>query len=197
MVKAATYTYLQTLLFIGLSLSQRAVFSHCVALLICLCRDHRAVGVEYADASEHGAKVSSVYAKRLVVVSAGAFGSPAILQRSGIGASQLLKELDINQQVDLPGVGENYQGTQRTLGPNLIELKGVASDHNLGFATYFVPDSMATLDVFSGNLGEDALKSQYFSAQVYPALQPALTIHRLCGPMGRTWRWPTSYQVRP
>ena len=50
----------------------------------------------------------------LVVVSAGAFGSPAILQRSGIGARTLLKRLDINEQVDLPGVGENYQGTQRT-----------------------------------------------------------------------------------
>ncbi|KAF9489441.1 alcohol oxidase [Pleurotus eryngii] len=106
-----------------------------------IIKDHRAVGVEYTDASEHGAKVNSVYAKRLVVVSAGAFGSPAILQRSGIGAKQLLKELDISEQVDLPGVGENYQ------------------DHNLGFATYFVPDSAATLDVFNANLGEDELKS--------------------------------------
>lgn len=110
MVKAATYTYSQTLPFIGLSSSESAASSHCMVLLIHLCRDHRAVGVEYADASEHGAKVNSVYAKRLVVVSAGAFGSPAILQRSGIGARQLLKELDINEQVDLPGVGENYQG---------------------------------------------------------------------------------------
>ncbi|KAL4261270.1 GMC oxidoreductase family protein [Pleurotus pulmonarius] len=106
-----------------------------------IIKDHRAVGVEYADASEQGAKVNSVYAKRLVVVSAGAFGSPAILQRSGIGARTLLKKLDINEQVDLPGVGENYQ------------------DHNLGFATYFVPDSTPTLDIFSGNAGEDELKS--------------------------------------
>ncbi len=114
MVKAATYTYSQTLLFIGLLSSQRNVFSHSVTLLTYLSRDHRAIGVEYADATEHGSKVNSVYAKSLVVVSAGAFGSPAILQRSGIGARKLLKELDINEQVDLPGVGENYQGTQRT-----------------------------------------------------------------------------------
>ncbi|KDQ24410.1 hypothetical protein PLEOSDRAFT_1067243 [Pleurotus ostreatus PC15] len=106
-----------------------------------IIKEHRAIGVEYADSSDHSSKLNSVYAKKLVVVSAGAFGSPAILQRSGIGASQLLKKLDINEQVDLPGVGENYQ------------------DHNLGFATYFVPDCTETLDVFSGHLGEDELKS--------------------------------------
>lgn len=77
-------------------------------------RDGRASGVEYtndltlnssADRTVHVAK-----ATRLVVVSAGAFGSPAILERSGIGLSEILARLNIPQVVNLPGVGENYQG---------------------------------------------------------------------------------------
>lgn len=49
-------------------------------------------------------------ASKLVVVSAGAFGSPQILERSGIGAKRVLEEVGVKQLVDLPGVGENYQG---------------------------------------------------------------------------------------
>lgn len=50
------------------------------------------------------------YASRLVVVSAGALGSPAILERSGIGAPAILKKNEIKQIIDLPGVGQNYMG---------------------------------------------------------------------------------------
>ena len=45
----------------------------------------------------------------LVVVSAGAFGSPAVLMRSGIGAGDQLAELGIPIVLDLPGVGANLQ----------------------------------------------------------------------------------------
>ena len=54
-----------------------------------------------------------VRALRLVVVSGGAFGSPTILERSGIGAKSVLDRCGVQQIVNLPGVGENYQG-QRT-----------------------------------------------------------------------------------
>ena len=49
-------------------------------------------------------------ASKLVIVSAGAFGSPAILERSGIGAASVLNRNNVPVTVDLPGVGENYQG---------------------------------------------------------------------------------------
>lgn len=49
------------------------------------------------------------------MLSAGAFGSPAILERSGIGNAKLIRELGIESLVDLPGVGENYQGNELTL----------------------------------------------------------------------------------
>ncbi|HEV2066167.1 MAG TPA: GMC family oxidoreductase [Thermomicrobiales bacterium] len=44
-----------------------------------------------------------------VVMAAGAYGTPAILQRSGIGSAALLERLDIPVNVDLPGVGANLQ----------------------------------------------------------------------------------------
>jgi choline dehydrogenase len=44
-----------------------------------------------------------------VVLSAGAFNSPAILMRSGIGPRAVLDAADVPVIVDLPGVGENLQ----------------------------------------------------------------------------------------
>ncbi|KAI9460288.1 GMC oxidoreductase-domain-containing protein [Boletus coccyginus] len=68
----------------------------------------RAIGIEYT-ANGVGGPVTTAMAKKLVVVSAGAFGSPSILERSGIGSSSILERHDIPVVVDLPGVGENYQ----------------------------------------------------------------------------------------
>ena len=50
-------------------------------------------------------------ALRLVVFPAGAFGSPAILGRSGIGSKDVLTRNNIQQLVDLPRVGEHYMGS--------------------------------------------------------------------------------------
>lgn len=51
----------------------------------------------------------AVYAKHEVILSAGAIGSPQILQLSGIGPAALLNARGIEVQLDLPGVGENLQ----------------------------------------------------------------------------------------
>ncbi len=42
-----------------------------------------------------------------VVLAAGTYGTPAILQRSGVGAPALLRAAGIEPRVDLPGVGRN------------------------------------------------------------------------------------------
>lgn len=60
-------------------------------------------------AASEGAEVQVVGANREVILSAGAVGSPRILQLSGIGPASLLEKLDIPVLVDLPGVGSNYQ----------------------------------------------------------------------------------------
>ena len=73
-----------------------------------------AVGIEYLDdavSRPNGTtEISTARASKLVVVCGGAFGSPTILERSGIGSSELLKSKGVPVIVDLPGVGENYQG---------------------------------------------------------------------------------------
>ncbi|KAK1675845.1 GMC oxidoreductase [Colletotrichum godetiae] len=46
---------------------------------------------------------------RNVVLAAGAVHTPQLLQLSGIGPEKLLKSLDIDVVVDLPGVGANFQ----------------------------------------------------------------------------------------
>jgi choline dehydrogenase len=65
----------------------------------------RVTGVEVA----HRGRVAVVRAGREVVLAAGAYASPAILERSGIGQADRLRALGIDPVHDLPGVGENLQ----------------------------------------------------------------------------------------
>ena len=51
----------------------------------------------------------TIRARREVILSAGAIGSPQILMLSGIGAAQELKAKGIEPICDLPGVGKNLQ----------------------------------------------------------------------------------------
>jgi len=53
--------------------------------------------------------IETVSASREVILAAGAYGSPVILERSGIGQPERLKALGIEPIHDLPGVGENLQ----------------------------------------------------------------------------------------
>src|SRR4029077_4384743 len=62
-----------------------------------LIDDGRAVGVVLVSGEQ-------LYAKH-VVLSAGAYGSPAILMRSGIGPADELTSLGIDVVADVPGVG--------------------------------------------------------------------------------------------
>ncbi len=61
----------------------------------------RAVGVRYEQKGEK----QQAYARREVLLCGGAIASPQILQRSGIGNPELLKELGIEPIHALPGVG--------------------------------------------------------------------------------------------
>jgi choline dehydrogenase len=65
----------------------------------------RAVGVEYRQDGE----TRTARASREVILSAGAFFSPAILMRSGIGPAAELQKHGIPVVADVPGVGQNLQ----------------------------------------------------------------------------------------
>jgi choline dehydrogenase len=67
----------------------------------------RATGVELRPSA--GGAPHEVHATRGVVLAAGAVVSPALLQRSGIGAGAALHALGVQPLHDLPGVGENLQ----------------------------------------------------------------------------------------
>ena len=79
-----------------------------------LFRENRATGVAYTLNPllhpDGPRDTRTVRGKKLVLISAGAFGSPAILERSGIGSKDALERVGVKQRVELPGVGENYRG---------------------------------------------------------------------------------------
>ncbi|MBT6546087.1 MAG: FAD-binding protein, partial [Rhodobacteraceae bacterium] len=65
----------------------------------------RAVGVEFEQQGE----IKTAYAGAEVIVSAGAIGSPHLLQLSGIGSADLLARHAISIRADRPAVGSNLQ----------------------------------------------------------------------------------------
>ena len=70
-----------------------------------LFKDKKAIGVEY---SRHGKK-QTVFARREVILSAGAINSPQLLMLSGVGDSKALKDMGIAIIHDAPAVGQNLQ----------------------------------------------------------------------------------------
>ncbi|GKT74227.1 choline dehydrogenase [Colletotrichum tofieldiae] len=62
----------------------------------------RAAGVTLVDGTV-------LTARREVIISGGSLLSPAILENSGIGKTDILSAAGIEQLIDLPGVGENLQ----------------------------------------------------------------------------------------
>jgi choline dehydrogenase len=75
-----------------------------------LLESGRCVGVEY----ETGGQTHTPRAEREVILSAGAFNSPQLLQLSGIGAPADLEPHGITVRHALPGVGANLQDHQST-----------------------------------------------------------------------------------
>ena len=71
---------------------------------------------------ERGGERLQAKARSEVILSAGAVGTPQILQRSGIGPAEVLNPLGITPVLDLPGVGANLQDhlQQRAI----FEVKG-------------------------------------------------------------------------
>ncbi|KAH9904670.1 alcohol oxidase [Xylariomycetidae sp. FL2044] len=87
----------------------------------------RASGVTILNSpgDESGNTTKTIMTRKLIVLSAGALGSPQILERSGVGPRHVLDRAGIPIVSDLPGVGHDYQ------------------DHNMIVATY---DSNLTVE---------------------------------------------------
>ena len=66
-----------------------------------------AYGVQFVKRLGSRSVFREVYAKREVILSAGALNSPKLLMLSGIGPQEHLKDMGIEVLQDLPGVGKN------------------------------------------------------------------------------------------
>ncbi|EED11964.1 glucose dehydrogenase, putative [Talaromyces stipitatus ATCC 10500] len=81
----------------------------------------KAVGVEYLpktdspendESNKSGPPVQRVKARKLVIVSCGACGTPSVLERSGIGSPEILQRAGIPLVAEVPGVGYEYEDHQ-------------------------------------------------------------------------------------
>ncbi|KAM5342227.1 hypothetical protein ACJ41O_015258 [Fusarium nematophilum] len=89
----------------------------------------RAIGVEYTknlslQSSNNPAlhQKQVVKARRLVVASSGACGTPLVLERSGLGDPEVLKRAGVPLVAKLPGVGHEYQDHNATIFPYRTNL---------------------------------------------------------------------------
>ena len=78
-----------------------------------------------ASATRSAARCSEARVGREVVVSAGAINSPQLLELSGIGQPERLRELGIEVRHALPGVGENLRDHYAPRTRWLIGRKGI------------------------------------------------------------------------
>lgn len=95
----------------------------------------RAVGVEYTPNARFQPPEGpgphpkrAVKARKMVVVSAGACGTPLVLERSGLGDPEVLERAGVRLCVNLPGVGREYE--DHTLMP-IPYLSGLGPDETL------------------------------------------------------------------
>lgn len=108
-----------------------------------------ASGVEYLTPNK---QQRTILASREVVLSAGTFRTPLILERSGVGNPRLLKEHGIEPIVDLPGVGENLVDQSNT--PFMFRARDKLHGGNpyVSFAT--------AADVFGSRVSEVASETK-------------------------------------
>jgi len=90
----------------------------------------RAVGVEYTPNQEFQGvigliahPVKTVKARKLVVVTCGACGTPPVLERSGLGDSKILTRAGVPVVEELRGVGKDYQNHHLLLYPYKTSLE--------------------------------------------------------------------------
>ena len=113
------------------------------------------MGIEYVDDTVGRVKGITeplvARASRLVVLSAGAFGTPSILERSGIGSRDVLVRNNIEQLVDLPGVGEHFMGLyNRGISTQVMSYHNLL-DHNMNALPFVAREGAETMDeVFWG-----------------------------------------------
>ncbi|KAF9446588.1 GMC oxidoreductase [Macrolepiota fuliginosa MF-IS2] len=125
-----------------------------------------AEGVEY----EKDGQKFSVLARKEVVLAAGTFQTPQILELSGIGRRSLLDQHNIPLVVDLPGVGENYQEDH----PAILTVYELKPNHESFDALRINPNRAAEEEAKFNERREGMLTS-------FPGLYAFLPLEKLGG----------------
>lgn len=120
----SAHTYIHPLLQDGKHPNLHVLVEHKV-LRVLFDDEKRATGVELVQNPEFAASVQipistplaprKVTARKQVVLSSGACGTPMILERSGVGSPEILNRAEVPLLVDLPGVGHDYQDHHLTV----------------------------------------------------------------------------------
>lgn len=105
----AAHAYLHPRLGDGAHPNLHVVVESEVARII-LDNNKRASGIVYRSNSVSAiARDRAIKARKGVIVTCGTFGTPLVLERSGIGHANILKRAGVDLLVEIPGVGDGYQ----------------------------------------------------------------------------------------
>nr|CAD7438273.1 unnamed protein product [Timema bartmani]CAD7454021.1 unnamed protein product [Timema tahoe] len=159
-----------------------SINSHVTKILI-HPNNHTAYAVQFLDSNN---VTKTVYARKEIILSAGAIGSPHILLLSGVGPKEDLEKLDIEVLSDLP-VGKNLHNhvsmgfgfttndtateelTSETLSQFIINRTGPLASTGLTQTTLFmtsqyaeedVPDLQVFLDGYSASCSRTGLEAE-------------------------------------
>lgn len=120
--------------------------------------DNNAVGVEVIVDGEK--KIFK--ANKKIIICAGSMRSPGILERSGIGSGTLLADLGIDQVVENPNVGENFQTHSSPASIHTVDSSAYISATLHGFlksvATTPYPYDRSVTYRMSDSLGQGYLQ---------------------------------------
>ncbi|KAK4175132.1 putative GMC oxidoreductase [Triangularia setosa] len=110
----------------------------------------RAKGVRVVSSLD--GKIRNVYARKEVILAAGAVMTPHLLQVSGIGPAAALKAAGVKVKKDLPSVGANFQ-----------DHATIVMWFNLSTPTFPNPDSISTNATYNATVWEE-----YFTNKTGP-----------------------------
>ncbi|KAK0724266.1 alcohol oxidase [Lasiosphaeris hirsuta] len=143
----------------------------------------RAAGVEFSPNPEFEPQVPgvpsapsvarSVRARKMVVVSCGAIGTPLVLERSGVGSPDVLARAGVPVVAPLPGVGEGYQDHELMVYTYRTNLEASETLDALAGGRLDVGALIAGNDKFLGWNGQDITSKLRPSAAAVAALGPA------------------------
>lgn len=123
----------------------------------------RATGVEFrpnpqlmADTTAEKPATAVVRARKMVIVTAGAFGSPNILERSGIGGREVLQKANVPVVAQVPGVGHGYQDHQTSIYTYKADMPPEDNWESIYNGTRQIPELLANNDKILSWNGVDA-----------------------------------------